>query len=862
MSSRKLQKILLILTVLAIFGMPVIAQDDKYPVLANVKRDTVYTGDSVYVVADIYYKKGGTSRWLLGDHYRKDWITPIKVPVVQLQTAQGGLKARKEGGGKQTQSLRLQSVTDKNRQYVLRSVEKYPERALPAEFANTFVTEFVKDQITSANPYAPLVAAALAESAGIYHTNPRMVYIPHSPALAEFDSTFGNRFYLMEERPDGNWQDAKFFGFSQQLVSTDELAALIMKDPAYRVDQTSFLRARLLDLLIGDWDRHEDQWAWAGFKEGNTFIFKPVPKDRDQAFAKLDGVLPWLGTRKWALRRTQHFGKEIKDLGGLTWSARNIDRAFLNDLEWHEWEVQVERVQKIWTDEVLEQAVRKLPDTIYKLSGEEIKNKLISRRNDLAKYAKQHYKALAERVEWVGTAAEDAFLIEKLPGCSVRVSQTSQRGSVTKERLFTSETKELRFFGSGGDDKFVVRDSGNNCKTKIRLIGESGEDLYTVTDGKKTVIYDTSRPEMPPGKIRWKKRFDTLTHVYRPRSYQYNSYLPVLLPGYNPDDGIFLGGGVTLTKQKWGHAPFAQRHFIAGNYAFATGAFNFLYDGLFNRAIGPWDAHAALRINQPDYVLNFYGLGNNTEIETDDRNFNRVRVKQVLARAGIQRTLHKRHWLMIESEFLSTKVESIDKRFVAIGNSAIDSSDFESTNWFGGVAGYSFTTIDNPRFPSKGVIFNTNIRYLYSKQQLDHLWNNESNFSFFVPLGKLVFASRLGGAALSGDPQFFQYNQLGGTVNLRGYRRSRFSGKFSFYNNNELRIPITNITGYIIRGKLGITLFCDNGRVWMPDEDSNKWHVGYGGGIWIIPFGRLAFTAHYGVSREENIVTVRTGFLF
>ena len=324
---------------------------------------------------------------------------------------------------------------------------------------------------------------------------------------------------------------------------------------------------------------------------------------------------------------------------------------------------------------------------------------------------------------------------------------------------------------------------------------------------------------------------------------------------------FFLGGGVTLTRQKWGHAPFAQQHFIAGNYAFKTGAWNFLYDGIFTKAIFGWDAHVGIKLNQPNYVLNFYGLGNNTELTTDDRDFNRVRVKQALARAGIQKAF-KRHWFMFEGEFLSTKVESLDKRFVAVGNSAIDSSDFETTNWFGGVAGYTVSTIDNPRFPSRGVTFNTNIRYLYSNQQLDHLWNNESNFSFFIPIGKLVFASRLGGAALSGEPQFFQYNQLGGTVNLRGYRRSRFAGKFSFYNNNELRIPITDITGYILRGKFGLTLFCDNGRVWMPNEDSNKWHVGYGGGLWIIPFGRIAFTAHYGISREENIVTVRTGFLF
>ncbi len=58
------------------------------------------------------------------------------------------------------------------------------------------------------------------------------------------------------------------------------------------LDEASYIRARLFDMLIGDWDRHEDQWRWASFKENGKTIYRPIPRDRDQAFSIMaDGAL-------------------------------------------------------------------------------------------------------------------------------------------------------------------------------------------------------------------------------------------------------------------------------------------------------------------------------------------------------------------------------------------------------------------------------------------------------------------------------------------------------------------------------------------------------------------------------------------
>jgi len=48
----------------------------------------------------------------------------------------------------------------------------------------------------------------------------------------------------------------------------------------------------MLDLLIGDWDRHEDQWRWKVEKTKKKNIYSPIPRDRDQVFYISTGLFP------------------------------------------------------------------------------------------------------------------------------------------------------------------------------------------------------------------------------------------------------------------------------------------------------------------------------------------------------------------------------------------------------------------------------------------------------------------------------------------------------------------------------------------------------------------------------------------
>ena len=96
---------------------------------------------------------------------------------------------------------------------------------------------------------------------------------------------------------------------------------------------------------------------------------------------------------------------------------------------------------------------------------------------------------------------------------------------------------------------------------------------------------------------------------------------------------------------------------------------------------------------------------------------------------------------------------------------------------------------------------------------------------------------------------------------MRGFHRQRFSGNTAFYDDNELRW-LPDVRLHIFNGKLGLLAFLDNGRVWSVGEVSNKWHVGYGGGVLIAPFEKLSVAVYYGISDDDKLLHIRLGRFF
>ncbi|MBL7864539.1 MAG: BamA/TamA family outer membrane protein [Cyclobacteriaceae bacterium] len=834
------------------------------PVDENEKRVVIAANGN-------YEKVGRVHRFWLGEHFRKEWATPVAVDILYLDSLKPGLTPVRLGGGNQTKSLRLQGGDGK--QYVLRSVNKDPSKALPEEFVGTFADDIVQDQISSSNPYAPMVVAELMGSAGIYHSTPRMVYVKGDSTLGEFKEAFNNSLCLFEERPYGSQENNPEFGFAKNIINSEKLFEKIAESSDHRVDEQAFLRARLFDLWIGDWDRHEDQYVWAAFKEGNQTLYRPIPRDRDQAFSNLDGIIPTMASQKWAVRKTQNFDYTIKDVIGLAQIGNYLDRQFTTRLTLQDWKALAAELQVTLSDEKIEKAFSQMPEQIRQLSADVIIAKLKQRRNDLVHYAMVYYQFLSQEVNVVGSDSKERFEVSRMPDSLVvrvfgKTGKKSQRDTLYYRAFFPSQTKEVRLYGLGGDDEFVVTGSVDKS-ILVRIMGGKGGD--SVRDeshvrglSHRTMVYDQKMKLDVGTETKVFVTSDSLKTTLHRKQYRFDLLAPKLTPGFNPDDGLFLGGGFTFKKQSFGKAPYGQLHSAWGNYAFRTGAYNFHYNGIFKEAVGRWDLVVNTQVQAPSFIYNYYGQGNETEVMQGNLLYHRVRMNQLGANILLQKSLGERTTFSTGLLFQSTRVQKSEDRFISSVESGLDSSDYERHNYTGVQSKFNYTTVDNPLNPSKGIAFSVSATY-FQPVGTDGNANGQlaGEFSFYKTFGRLTIANRFGGATLVADDyEFYQSVTLGGTENLRGYRRTRFSGKSSLYHNTELRMALGQRKAYFLRGTYGLLLFHDTGRVWVPGEDSKKWHSGYGGGLWFAPYGKVSFTATYGISSENQLLTIGAGFQF
>ena len=339
--------------------------------------------DSLTISASTLYEANELKKLMQGEHYRKAWSSPIKVPIVFLDTLLGGLTFVKEGGGNQTKSLKFKDSL--GNKYALRSVNKNPAPLVP-EFAKTLGLEnIIVDGISAQHPYAAIVVAKLADAAGILHTFPKLYFIPKQALLKDFNEAYGNKLYLFEHETESvvNWTSVEN---AISIVETDDLQLLKLKrGDLLKIDERALVRARLFDLLIGDWDRHAKQWGWVIKQEHNGQVAIPLPGDRDNAFFNIGGVIPSIVSHKNITPEMRPFSNAIAYMPGL---IHDFDVYFLKTTPENVFIEEAEQLQRLLTNKLIENAVRQWPSQIYELDGKDIEEKLKNRRDALTSYAK------------------------------------------------------------------------------------------------------------------------------------------------------------------------------------------------------------------------------------------------------------------------------------------------------------------------------------------------------------------------------------------------------------------------------------------------------------------------------------------
>jgi hypothetical protein len=76
-------------------------------------------------------------------------------------------------------------------------------------------------------------------------------------------------------------------------------------------------------------------------------------------------------------------------------------------------------------------------------------------------------------------------------------------------------------------------------------------------------------------------------------------------------------------------SPYASFHTFSGSLAFATGGLDLNYTGNFVDVFGKVDFFLEGVLRSDRFAFAYYGLGNETELITDDFDFNRVRQSMV-----------------------------------------------------------------------------------------------------------------------------------------------------------------------------------------------------------------------------------------
>jgi hypothetical protein len=330
------------------------------------------------VVASARYAGGPIRRFLLGGGYRKVWETPVEVEVLDLTPGRGPYTLSRMGGGNQTRTLHLLDAS--GREFAFRSLDKEQSKATRG-LARATVGRVRQDEVSATHPGGALVAAALAEAAGVLHTHPRLMIVRERPGPPLPHGEFAGIVGLLEERPDDG------FAGAGEVTGTDGLLEKLRAEPAVRVDGAAFLAARLLDLLLNDWDRHEDQWRWARLGEGAAARWVAVPQDRDYAMADYRGLIP--GAARRFDGKIVRFDAGYRDLAGLTVEARALDRRFLCTVPAATWDSVAITVTHHLDDRALAAAIAAMPVEYQRVSGAPLLRTLRARRDGLPAAARR-----------------------------------------------------------------------------------------------------------------------------------------------------------------------------------------------------------------------------------------------------------------------------------------------------------------------------------------------------------------------------------------------------------------------------------------------------------------------------------------
>lgn len=800
----------------------------------DTARRTPVATDTLLVVPNGRYDAGAMHRWMLGRGHRDLWATLMSAPVLDLSREAGGLRVTGLGGGLQTRSLQL-SAAD-GRAFVFRTLDKDASKSLDPELRRTVVAQLLQDRVSSMLPVAALVVNPILAAGGVLHATARLVVMPDDPALGEYRTEFSGLIGLFEERPRGATDSMFGFADAEAVRNTRRMFAALEADPTHEVDVEAFLRARLLDFLVGDWDRHPDQWRWAAFADASGTKWVPIPRDRDWALSRMDGVV--IRALRWALPHYIGFGPNYATITELSWSGRALDRPLLAVLPEERWRAIALDLEARISDSVIFEAVDRLPLEYPAPLRIWLRDALLSRRDGLVTVAGRLQALIAETPDVWMTDAPERAVLERLADGRLSLQVSLAEAAPHRAHVFDPErTREVRLYLRGGQDTVIVRGDGPADIT-VHAIGGGGADVFVdETSGRRVFFHDDrGRNVFSPGgdtridERRWEEPVDPASNTHQAPFRDWGDRLfPYPVFSIDPDVGVFVGAGVR--REAYGFRAFPWKHRASIEAGWGATAGRARARAVFSRRIAAFTVlKADVRVSGAE-VEHFHGFGNESPAALNGLG-TRVFGSQWRTELGVQR------------EFgTSSSVSAV--LFGAgldVGANEGTVAAVEQPHGFGRVRqlgvelGWQRITLDHPILPRRGYRLDVDAAQVRGLRDAPAPWGrarvSAAQFFSSTSPGDPVLGLRVRGERQWGTAPFLDAAAIGGAETVRGLPSRRFTGNHLLVGTAELRATVGDLF-VLLPTTVGLMAVADVGRVFEDNERSRRWHTGVGGGVWL-----------------------------
>lgn len=826
-------------------------------------------------------------RTVWGAKYKETFSQPVTAQVASLDTLYGGLKVIQENNGVDYNSLLL---VDKNgNRYRMRAMGKnalqvsrklfFEDTQNKPSDAEKIDVPTVKGQnanfYTATHPYAIMAIPDMARAINIFYTTPNLYYVPKQKRLGAYNDSFGDDLYLISIEPSEKSEGEGLFKYPDDVETTDDILIKLRKTGNVLVDEENYIKSRLFDMLIGDWDREPDHWQWAEYyNRYKKNVYVPIPNNRDNAFSSFEGnILDYTRSLFNGTLETHVYDENLNDLEWFNKEGVILDRALLENSGRGQWKYLAKSIQDSITDAVIEKAFSNIPSEVQNEALENIKQKLKERKENLVDIADRYYSYLSTLQTIVGTDDNEVFEITRLPNGRTNVRSFTTINGIKSDTIINrtyskKDTKEIWIYGLAGEDKFTVSGEDGN-EIFIRIVGGQDLDTFSLAQGKSVKVYDhESMPsvieERKGGSIRFTDVYNLNTYDYRKQIDRTQGLVSAI--GYNPDDGFRAALQYAYRVDNFQRNPFSQKHLLNVAYFTDINSFEVSYSGEFANIKDDLNLSFGGRYTSENFRRNFFGFGNETINLQDEEgyDYNRVEVQHISANIGLLRNSNFGSFFKLQTTFDAFEVGNSPTNFI----SEIAFDNKGESNYFGTVEGiYNYRSFDDPLNPTLGMMFDLNVGVTDNLEDLDDVFGFlNSRLGFYntlVKSRKLVLKTVLNYQLNIGDKyQFYQAANLGGDNGLRGYREQRFTGKSFLVGSADIRYSFPEFEIGLRPFQIGIYAGADLGRVWLPEEDSEKWHNSRGGGFWINGSGGLNANLSLFNSTEGTRLTFGLGFDF